>query len=102
MRWITALAIVLAAVVLVLIIAQLVLPGIAAQRLRDRLSKSGQVLDVQVSAFPAIELLWHQADRVVVRLKNYHSNPGPLSTLLDQSADTGALDASASEFDPGP
>jgi hypothetical protein len=101
MRRLTALAIVLAVVVLLLIIAQLVLPGIAAQRLRDRLSKSGQVLDVQLSAFPAIELLWHQADRVVVRLKNYHSNPGPLSSLLDQSADTGSLDASASEFDTG-
>jgi LmeA-like phospholipid-binding len=101
MRRLTALAIVLAVVVLLLIVAQLVLPGIAAQRLRDRLAKSGQVLDVHVSAFPAIELLWHQADRVVVRLKSYHSNPGPLSSILEQTADTGSLDASASEFDTG-
>jgi hypothetical protein len=101
MRRITALAIVLVVVVLLLIVAQLVLPGIAAQRLRDRLSKSGQVLDVQVSAFPAIELLWHQADRVVVRLKNYHSNPGHLGSLLGQTADAGSLDASAGELDTG-
>jgi LmeA-like phospholipid-binding len=101
MRWITALAIVLAAVVLVLIIAQLVLPGVAAQRLRDRLSKSGQVLGVQVSAFPAIELLWHQADRVVVRMKNYHSNPGHLGSQLGETADAGSLDASANELDTG-
>jgi hypothetical protein len=101
MRWMTALAIALAAVVLMLIIAQLVLPGVAAQRLRDRLSKSGQVLDVQVSAFPAIELLWHQADRVVVRMKTYHSNPGYLGSQLGETADAGSLDASANELDTG-
>lgn len=101
MRRLTALAIVLAVVILLLVVAQLVLPGIAAQRLRDRLAKSGQVLDVHVSAFPAIELLWHQADRVVVRLKTYHSNPRPLSSLLEETKDTGSLDASAGEFDTG-
>jgi len=90
MRRLIALAIVLGVIVLLLIVAQLVLPGIAAHRLRDRLSKSGQVIDIQVSAFPAIELLWHQADRVVVRLKSYRSNPGrsthrPASSTLDWS-----------------
>jgi hypothetical protein len=101
MRRITALAIGLAVIVLVLVVAQLVLPGIAAQRLRDRLSKSGQVLNVQVSAFPAIELLWDQADRVVVRLKSYRSRPGPLSSLLNQASEVGSLDASAGELDTG-
>jgi hypothetical protein len=101
MRRLSAFAIVLAVIVLLLVVAQLLLPGIAAQRLRDRLSKSGQVLDVEVSAFPAIELLWHQADRVIVRLKSYRSNPGHLSSLLDQTADTGSLDASAGLLDTG-
>ncbi|TML95861.1 MAG: hypothetical protein E6G05_15100 [Actinobacteria bacterium] len=101
MRRLIALAIVLGVIVLLLIVAQLVLPGIAAHRLRDRLSKSGQVIDIQVSAFPAIELLWHQADRVVVRLKSYRSNPGHLGSLLGQTADTGSLDASAGELDTG-
>jgi hypothetical protein len=101
MRRIAALAIGLAVIVLLLVVAQLVLPGIAAQRLRDRLSKSGQVLDVEVSAFPAIELLWHEADRVVVRLKSYHSKPGPLSSLLDEASRVGSLDASAGELDTG-
>jgi hypothetical protein len=101
MRRITALVIVLAAVVLVLVIAQLVLPGVAAQRLRDRLSKSGQVLDVQVSAFPAIELLWHQADRVVVHMKNYRSSPGHFGSQLGDTANAGSLDASVNELDTG-
>jgi hypothetical protein len=88
-------------VLTVLIVAQLVLPGIAAQRLRDRLTRSGTVLHVEVDAFPAIKLLWHQADRVVVRVARYRSGPGQLGSLLDQTADAGSLDASASELDTG-
>ncbi|MFZ0377875.1 MAG: hypothetical protein WAL38_08625, partial [Solirubrobacteraceae bacterium] len=58
-------------VLLVLVVAQLVLPGIAADRLRDQLARSGTVISVKVSAFPAIELLWGDADSVVVRLGRY-------------------------------
>jgi hypothetical protein len=88
-------------VLLLLAAAQLVLPGIAAQRLRDRLARSGRVLAVQVDAFPAIELLWHDADRVVVRLAQYRSTSGHLSSLLAQAADVGSLDASVAELDTG-
>jgi hypothetical protein len=88
-------------VLLLLVLAQLVLPGIAEQLLRDRLSKSGRVLEVHVDAFPAIELLWHQADKVVVRLGQYRSSPSHLSSLLDQASDVGSLDASATELDTG-
>lgn len=79
----------------VLVIPQLILPGIAAQRLRDRLARSGRVLDVEVHAFPAIELLWHQADRVVVRMASYRASAGKLSKTLSQIGDAGSLDASA-------
>jgi hypothetical protein len=82
-------------VLVVLVIPQLILPGIAAQRLRDRLARSGRVLEVKVRAFPAIELLWHQADSVVVRMANYRSSAGKLSSTLGQIGDTGTLDASA-------
>jgi hypothetical protein len=78
-----------------------VLPGIAAQQLRDRLSRSGTVLRVDVEAFPAIELLWHRADRVVVRMGNYHSSTGALSSTLSQVADTGSMDASAGRMTAG-
>ena len=80
---------------LVLGVAQLVLPGIAAQRLRDRLAQRGRVLSVQVDAFPAIELLWHRADRVVIRMAGYTSSAGALEGDLAQVGDTGSLDASA-------
>jgi hypothetical protein len=101
MRRIRALGIAVAVIIVLLAIAQLVLPGIAAQSLRDRLSHNGRVLSVSVSAFPAIKLLWHQADKVVVRLASYHSSPGHLGSLLSQAGDTGSLDASAAELDTG-
>jgi hypothetical protein len=87
--------------VLLLAIAQLVLPGIAAQRLRDRLARSGTVESVQVDAFPAIKLLWHQADRVVVRMRTYSSSPAALSSTLGEIGDTGSLDASTDRLDTG-
>lgn len=85
---------VLVLAVLVLGVGQLVLPGIAASVLRSRLAKSGRVLSVQVSAFPAIELLWHQADRVVVRMADYSSGAGQLNRLLQQTRGVTQLSAS--------
>jgi hypothetical protein len=88
-------------VVLLLVVAQLVLPSLAESLLRDRLSKSGKVLSVQVDAFPAITLLWHQADSVVVRMATYRSTPGHLSSLLSSVGDTGAMDATVTVFHTG-
>lgn len=89
-----AVLVLLVAVVLVLGVGQLVLPGIAASSLRDRLARSGRVLSVQVSAFPAIELLWHAADSVVVRMANYTSGVGHIDSLLQQSSGVDRLSAS--------
>lgn len=91
----------LVTVLVVLVIPQLVLPGIAAQRIRDRLAPFGTVLKVEVSAFPAIELLWHHADRVVVRMGTYRSSAGKLSSNVGQARDVGALDASAATMTAG-
>jgi hypothetical protein len=88
-------------VVIVLVVAQLVLPGIAAQRLRDRLASSGTVLAVKVSAFPAIELLWHHADSVVVRMAQYRSPVGPLGNNLAQASDAGTIDVSVNQLEAG-
>ena len=88
-------------VILVLVVAQLALPPIATDRLRDRLSKSGNVISVEVHAFPAIKLLWNHADRVVVRMGRYQSAAGTLGDLLSQTSDVGSLDASAQEFSSG-
>jgi hypothetical protein len=60
-----------AIVLLVLAAAQVVLPGMATDRLRDRLEKQGAVTDARVSAFPAVKLLWGQADEVEVRMERF-------------------------------
>ncbi len=88
-------------ILLLLVLAQLFLPGIAAQRLRDQLARSGQVLKVKVSAFPAIKLLWHDADHVVIQMGTYRTDPGHLGSLLNQAGDVGTLDASVGEFNSG-
>jgi hypothetical protein len=88
-------------ILLVLVVGQLVLPGIAEQRLRDRLSRSGDVLSVDVHAFPAIELLWHHADRVVVRMGRYRSSTGALGRLVSDAGGVGSLDVSAAQVDVG-
>jgi hypothetical protein len=88
-------------VVVVLVIAQLILPGIAAQRLRDRLARSGRVLEVSVSAFPAVELLWHDADSVMIRMASYRAAPTDLPATLDQAGSIGSLRASAQVFQDG-
>jgi hypothetical protein len=85
----------------VLIVTQLALPGVAEQRLRDTLGKSGTVLDVRVSAFPAIQLVWHHADKVVVRIGRYRSGAGSLGDKLRQTAGVGTLDASVQELESG-
>ena len=98
MRRLAATTLVLVVLVL-LAVAQIVLPGIAAQSLRNRLQRSGRVLDVQVHAFPAIELLWHHADRVVVRLASYRSSSSRIGSMLNQSSATGSLDVSVGRLD---
>ncbi len=59
------------------------------------------MLAVKVSAFPAIELLWHHADSVVVRMGRYRSGSGELGDKLGQTAGVGTLDASVQELDSG-
>lgn len=100
MRRLAALA-VAALVVVLLAVAQLVLPGIATHNLHNRLARSGRVLQVRVSAFPAVELLWHHADSVVVRMADYRATPSRLPDTLAQLADVGSLRASAQVFHDG-
>jgi hypothetical protein len=96
-----ALVAIAAVVLILLVVSQLVLPGIAAQRLRDQLSKSGRVLSVHVQAFPALMLLWHHADKVVIRMASYRAGSGTLGGELAQASDVGKLDASTEVFSSG-
>ncbi len=73
---------------------QLVLPGIAAGRLRSMLARSGSVRSVSVSAWPAVELLWHHADSVTISMRSWSAGSGRLDGQLGRLGDVGALRAS--------
>jgi hypothetical protein len=91
-------AIVVAAVAVAIGVAQLVLPGLAEQRLRSDLARYGVVRRVHIESSPAIQLLWHRADLVDVAMDSYRSKPsgqhGSLADFLSKTRDTGKLDVS--------
>jgi hypothetical protein len=80
-------------VVALLGIAQLLLPGIAAHRIRSQLDAYGPVRSVSVSAFPAVQLLWHHADSVSIHLASFRGDGPQLSGRLDQLHDVGTVHA---------
>jgi hypothetical protein len=73
---------VVGALVLVLALAQVVLPRLAASRIRARVGKYGTVESVRVKAWPAVELLWGSADSVTVRAKSLLISPAQTAKLL--------------------
>jgi FHA domain len=91
------LAAVALAVALVFGVAQLVLPGVAEQRLRDDLARFGTVRLVHIESAPAIKLLWHRADRVDVSIDTYRSGSSghaSLADFLSRTRDAGTLEVS--------
>jgi hypothetical protein len=70
---------VVVALVALVVLAQLLLPSLAAQRVRERVARYGTVRSVSVSAFPALELLWGKAATVNV-------SAGALSAPADRIA----------------
>jgi hypothetical protein len=55
-----------AAIVLVLLVSQIVLPGIGEGVIKDRLIENGGTADVSLSATPAARLLWGTGDKIAV------------------------------------
>jgi hypothetical protein len=70
---------------------QLAAPRLAARLLSQRLAKDGRVLDVHVSAFPWLQLLWQQADHVVVRMASYTVPDHQISPMVQDTSGVGSL-----------
>jgi len=68
--------------VVVLALAQVVLPRLAASRISSRVGRYGAVQSVSVSAWPALKLLWADADSVHVRAKHLAMTPKQAAALL--------------------
>lgn len=74
-------------------ISELVLPSLAERRLRNSLSENAKGVSVDVTAEPAIKLLFGHADRVRVDIREMRSGRGNLPDLLARTARTDRLDA---------
>jgi DUF2993 family protein len=91
------------AIVLLVVVAQFVLPLLAERYVRKEVqSKGGVVESVDVSAFPAVKLLWRHADSVRLRLSSAKLGVGDLATELDRTKGVGRLDATVARMDVGP
>ena len=85
--------------VVLVVVAQFVLPGVAAKRLRSDLAAQGSDVHVEVSAFPAIKLLFKHADKVTISVGAYTADDASstdsgddLPGLLAQTKATKKLD----------
>jgi len=74
------------AAVVVLGLAQLLLPRIAESRIRSRLDRYGEVRSVRVSAWPAIELLWKEADSAQVQTGALALSTARATSLLREAS----------------
>jgi hypothetical protein len=82
-------------------VVQIATPLIAAKILTSRLSAHGHVISVSVSAFPAFELFWDDADSVDVRMSTYHSTPSKLGSYLGEAGGIGSLHVSVGTLRSG-
>ena len=90
------------ALVLVLVLAQVLLPGIAASRISSRVGRYGDVRSVSVSAWPAVKLLWGSADSVSVRTASLRISPARTAELLSEATRVSSLTLTAASVREGP
>ncbi|HEY3829969.1 MAG TPA: LmeA family phospholipid-binding protein [Solirubrobacteraceae bacterium] len=88
--------------VVVLVVAQLVLPGVAARIARDQIGKYGTVRSVSLRAFPAIELLWGRADSARVEAGNLRMSVSQFDGLLPRLKGVQRVDMTAESLQMGP
>lgn len=87
---------------IVLVLAQVLLPRIAASRIRSRIGRYGQVESVSVKAWPAIELLWGKVGSVKVRVKKLALEPAQAAKLLWEARGVTRMDMTAEGVKVGP
>jgi hypothetical protein len=88
--------------VVVLAAAQLALPAIAARIARGQLAKYGTVRSVSLRAFPAIELLWGQAQSADIRAGDLRMSFSQFDGLLPRMRGIERIDMSADSLRVGP
>ncbi len=92
----------LGALVVLAGLAQIFLPRIAASRISSRIGRYGKVTSVHVSAWPAVKLLWKDADSVTVHVSHVALDPAQTDDLLTEARGTSRLDVYAQRASEGP
>ena len=82
-------------VLLLLVLAQIILPRIAASRISSRVGRYGSVKSVSVSAWPAIELLWGHVDSVTVHAGALSLSTSEAAKLLWEGRGAASMDLTA-------
>jgi LmeA-like phospholipid-binding len=91
-----------AAIALALVLAQVLLPGVAANRISSRLGRYGTVESVSVTAWPAVKLLWGDADSVRVRAMRLRLSPAQAAKLLWEARGASSMEMTAPSMQVGP
>jgi hypothetical protein len=89
-------------VLLLLGLAQVFLPRIAASRISSRVGRYGSVESVSVKAWPAVKLLWGNADSVRVRARSLRLSPAQTAKLLWEARGLGDITMTAASVQEGP
>jgi hypothetical protein len=87
--------IVVAVVAILVAVAQLIGPTIAAKVVEKKVGRYGTVKSVTVKAWPAIKLLWRHADEVDVDAGTLSLSPEQAVGLLGEGKGTGTVKARA-------
>jgi hypothetical protein len=90
------------AALFVLVLAQLLLPRLAASRISSRVGRYGHIEHVDVRAWPAVELLWGHADSVSVRTRALSMTPAQAAKLLWEGRGVQSMQLVASSVRIGP
>lgn len=90
------------AIVVLLGLAQLFGPKIAASTISSRIGKYGSVAGVHVSAWPAVELLWRHADSVTVHATRLRVSLAQTAKLLQEASGTDRVEVHVDRVREGP
>lgn len=83
------------------VLVQLVAPGIAARVVRKKVEKYGSVNSVQVKAWPAVKLAWRHADEVRVSAGELKVSPEQAVALLKEAKGADRVQASVESVEMG-
>jgi hypothetical protein len=89
------------AIVALVVLAQLLAPGIAARVVRGKVEKYGSVKSVQVKAWPALKLVWRRADEVRVSAGKLKLEPEQAVALLGEAKGTDRVRVNAESVEVG-